>query len=268
MPLSRSTASDVEPETLSVWAPANFPFKSFEKLPPPTLYSRKPSALTRSSRTSVPSDPVKATWDPVSEGVIDSIARPSSHSMPPTPTRLKENPRLRTGVATASRTWRAIRRSREAAICTGLMPRSARALSHRIREWTRRYLLTRTRWAWESCRFMRSRPAVGIWTRARYGRTAACGPREKRSKDLEILPFRSLDRHFSSGRDRGHHVWLKPVILARSPRGRPGSRFNPGPAACPPAAYRPPPWGTAGRSQPRSAGAGPRAPPCRSRRAA
>ena len=63
-----------------------------------------------------------------------SIARLSSDSIPPSPRVRKEKPRGLAEVETEFRTPRIVRRSFAAACNTGRSPRSAMALSHRIRE--------------------------------------------------------------------------------------------------------------------------------------
>ena len=90
---------------------------------------------TRSCRSSATDVPVNETDGPESSGVIDSIARASSGSMPPNPPSIPKGCLGRVdGPSTVSRMRRASRRTLPDALSMGSRPRSAMALSHRIRE--------------------------------------------------------------------------------------------------------------------------------------
>ena len=135
MPSARLTVMAVEPDTVSDCTPPVAALRSFEKVVPLSVLNSSMPPATRSCRSSATDVPVNETDGTESSGVIDSIARASSGSMPPNPPSIPKGCLGRVdGPSTVSRMRRAIRRTLPDALSRGSRPRSAMALSHRIRE--------------------------------------------------------------------------------------------------------------------------------------
>ena len=132
MPSPRLTVIAVEPDTVSDCTPTVVALRSLENVVPLSVLNSSLPSATRSCRWSASKLPVNETDAPESSGEIDSIARASSGSMPPNIP--KGWLRRVDGPSTVSRMRRAIRRTLLDAFSRGFRPRSAMALSHRIRE--------------------------------------------------------------------------------------------------------------------------------------